>query len=100
MLTATGDPHEPDRSCPYTPAAPLRPDRSGVARHKETLRDGHGLAWLGGFSLDIKLGARMLRKYPGLTIVGGLAMAFAIAIGAASFEFATQFLYPSLPLPE
>ena len=27
---------------------------------------------------DIKLGGRMLVKYPGLTVVGGLAMAFAI----------------------
>jgi ABC-type antimicrobial peptide transport system permease subunit len=30
---------------------------------------------------DIKLGGRMLVKYPGLTIVGGLAMAFAIWVG-------------------
>ena len=41
----------------------------------------------------------MLRKYPGLTRVGGLAIAFAVALGAAAFEFATQFVYPSLPLP-
>lgn len=32
--------------------------------------------------LDFKLGFRMLARYPGLTIVGGLAMAFAIWIGA------------------
>ena len=31
--------------------------------------------------LDIKLGARMLVKYPGLTLAGGLAMAVGIAIG-------------------
>src|SRR5688572_26538410 len=72
----------------------------GVTRHKETLRDGHGLAWLGGFSLDVKLGARMLRKYPGLTIVGGLAMAFAIWVGAMIFQVAGLFINPSLPLPD
>ncbi|MCC7126377.1 MAG: ABC transporter permease [Acidobacteria bacterium] len=49
--------------------------------------------------LDIKLGGRMLVKYPGLTIVGGLAMAFAILVGIVIFQFAGVFLYPSLPLP-
>jgi predicted permease len=49
--------------------------------------------------LDIKLGGRMLVKYPGLTVVGGLAMAFAIWVGIVIFQFAGLFLYPSLPLP-
>jgi putative ABC transport system permease protein len=40
----------------------------GVEKHKEALRDGRGLAWLTGMSLDVKLGGRMLRKYPGLTL--------------------------------
>ena len=48
--------------------------------------------------LDLKLGFRMLVKYPGLTAVGGLAMAFAIAVGAAAFEFVTQTIHPALPL--
>lgn len=42
----------------------------------------------------------MLFKYPGLTVVGGLAMAFAIWIGAGSFEFITQVLRPQLPLDD
>src|SRR5215213_3276112 len=50
----------------------------GVTQHAESLRDGRGLAWLSGMSLDMKLGFRMLVKYPGLTIIGGLAMAFSI----------------------
>lgn len=48
--------------------------------------------------LDFKLGFRMLIRYPGLTLVGGLAMAFAIAIGAGVFEFVTQVVRPTLPL--
>ena len=37
---------------------------------------------LGGFSwLDFKLGFRMLLRYPGLTVVAGVAIAFAIAAG-------------------
>jgi putative ABC transport system permease protein len=50
----------------------------GVVNHREALHDGRPLRWLSGFSLDFKLGVRMLVKYPGLTIVGSLAMAFAI----------------------
>ena len=50
--------------------------------------------------MDLKLGLRMLIKYPGLTIVGGLAMAFAIAVGAAAFEFLNQVVAPTLPLPD
>ena len=55
--------------------------------------------WLGGFSLDVKLGGRMLVKYPGLTIVGGLAMAFAICVGTVISQVLSLFLSPTLPLP-
>ncbi|HZN08433.1 MAG TPA: ABC transporter permease, partial [Pyrinomonadaceae bacterium] len=50
--------------------------------------------------LDVKLGLRMLRRYPGLTIVGGIAMAFAIATGASVFEFLNQMTRPYLPLDD
>ena len=56
-------------------------------------------SWFGGFSLDLKLGGRMLVKYPGLTVIGGLAMAFAICVGTVVFEVLAVFLSPSLPLP-
>ena len=72
----------------------------GVEKHKEALRDGRGLARLRGLTLDLKLGGRMLVKYPGLTIVGGLAMAFAIWVGAVVFEMVMLFVSPTLPLPE
>ena len=42
----------------------------------------------------------MLVKYPGLTLVGGLAFAFAIWVAAGAFEFAGQVLFPRLPLPD
>ena len=31
---------------------------------------------------DLKLGIRMLLRYPGLTLAGGLALAMAIGVGA------------------
>ena len=72
----------------------------GVQKHKEELRDGRGLAWLGGLSLDVKLGFRMLLKYPGLTLAGGLAIAIAIGIGAGWYDLTGKILSPRIPLPE
>ena len=57
------------------------------------------LSWLAGLSLDMKLGGRMLAKYPGLTLVGGLAMAFSIWVGALVFEMVRVTIHPTLPLP-
>jgi predicted permease len=53
------------------------------------------LSWL-----DWKLGARMLVKHPALTIVGGLSLAAAIAIGAVGIEVAGELLYKRLPFDE
>jgi predicted permease len=72
----------------------------GVEKHKEALRDGRGLAWVSGLSLDLKLGIRTLTRYPGVTIVGGLAMAIGIGLGAAYLEVVNDFLNPALPLEE
>jgi predicted permease len=54
----------------------------GVEKHKEEVRDARWLGGFNGLSLDARLGARMLVKHPGLTLVGGLGMAVAIAIAA------------------
>jgi predicted permease len=53
-----------------------------------------------GSLLDFQLGLRMLVKYPGITLIGGLAMAFAICVGASAFELVTQLFYPRLPVPD
>lgn len=71
----------------------------GVTQHREELRDGRGTAMFAGFSLDFKLGFRMLVKYPGLTIIGGLAMAFGIAVGTIVLVMTSTFVRPTLPLP-
>ena len=49
---------------------------------------------------DYKLGVRMLLKYPGLTIAGGLALAIAIGIGAGWYDLVGKVLWPTIPLPE
>jgi predicted permease len=53
-----------------------------------------------GLSLDFKLGGRMLVRYPGLTVIAGLAMAFAICAGTVIFHVVSMLLYPSVPLPQ
>jgi hypothetical protein len=37
-------------------------------------------------TLDFKLGIRMLRRYPGLSVIAGLALSVAIAVGVLAFE--------------
>ncbi len=72
----------------------------GVERTKEELRAGRGLAWLSGLRLDLKLGARMLSKYPFLTGTSVLALALAVALAVSWFEFMSNMSHPRLPLPD
>jgi putative ABC transport system permease protein len=55
--------------------------------------DGIRFSWL-----DFKLGFRMLARYPGLTLVGTIAIAVAIALGAIYFEGLNKFFNPRLPV--
>ena len=64
------------------------------------MADTDRLASLRGLSLDFRLGIRLLLRYPGLSIVGGIAMAFAIAVGAAGFEVIARLLGPELPFED
>jgi putative ABC transport system permease protein len=50
--------------------------------------------------LDFRLGGRMLVKYPGLAVMSVTAMAFAVAVGAVTFEVARDVMFPKLPLPD
>lgn len=70
-------------------------DLLAAERKSEARREWLRFSWL-----DFKLGFRMLVKYPGLTLVGGLAMAFAIWVGAGAFELFSQVVRPRLPLPD
>jgi len=49
---------------------------------------------------DYKLGLRLLLKYPGLTLAGGLALAIAIGIGSAWYDLSGKLMAPTIPLPE
>jgi predicted permease len=69
----------------------------GLAQLREARRAAQGLPWIGTFWLDVKLGVRLLFKYPGLTLVSTLALAIGIAI-VAGFHAGTEFMVdPVLP---
>ncbi len=48
--------------------------------------------------LDFKVGFRMLARYPGLTLVGTVAIAVAIALGTIYFEAVNKWQNPRLPI--
>src|SRR6185436_11161695 len=51
--------------------------------------------------LDVKLGIRMLIKYPGLALSGGIGIAVAVAIAAGGFSVVQRnYLASSLPFEE
>src|SRR5262245_59194483 len=72
----------------------------GVEQVKEQQRETRRFRWLAGWPMDLRLGGRALVKYPGLTIVGGLAMAFAIWVGIVIFQVMGLATHPTLPLPQ
>ena len=72
----------------------------GVEGHREAMRDGRTFAWIGTLSLDARLGLRLLARHRGLALIGGFAMAMAIAVGSVAFESLSQLLRGTLPLDE
>src|SRR5688572_27854416 len=77
-----------------------RLELGGVTQVREAARAARGLPWLETFWLDGKLGLRMLRRSWGLTVVGGLAMAITIGLGASIFTIRDTFAGMRLPLDE
>lgn len=74
-----------------------------IDSHKTDARASRGLELLDGIrfsALDVKLGVRMLRKYPGLSVISVVGMSVAIAIGAVAFGFIDSMLDPTLLLPQ
>ena len=71
----------------------------GVEQAKELQRDARSFRWLTGWSMDLRLGVRMLIKSPGLTVIAVVALTVAIGGGAAYLEFVNDFFRPTLSIP-
>ncbi|HEU0007419.1 MAG TPA: ABC transporter permease [Terriglobia bacterium] len=75
---------------------PSAPDRA-----KESQHDARSFWVFDSWWLDVKLGVRMLVKYPGLALAGGVGIAVAVAIAAGGFSLIyDNFLTSSVPLEE
>jgi putative ABC transport system permease protein len=72
----------------------------GLDKNRAAGQDARGLGWLTGLRLDLRLGGRMLARHPALTVIGTIAVAFAIAVGSVGFEIARQAFWPTIPLPD
>jgi predicted permease len=89
-----------------TPAQAARQARlefGHIEGHRIDARASRGIARLDQLrfsALDVRLGARMLVKYPGLSLVSVLGMSLAIAIAATVFSIFASVLVTGLPLPE
>src|SRR5688572_10123220 len=80
-----------------------RVEFGGTYNYKVAGREARGLRWFDAMRiswLDIKLGARMIRRYPGLTLVAGIAMGVAIALGAGVMGVIALMRDPQIPLDE
>jgi predicted permease len=70
----------------------------GVEQAKEHQRDARGFRWLENSRMDFKLGARMLAKYPGLSLIGGAGLAVGVALGASFFAITYSLFHATLPV--
>ena len=64
-------------------------------RRRRVVRCGYAFS-----SLDFILAWRMMRRYPGLSVVGVFAMAVGIAVAAGAFTVVAMLMDTLLPLPD
>ena len=82
----------------------MRVTRRGVrsAVRSNRRKNGSGtnasFRWLAGWSRDLQLGARMVVKDPGLTLIATLALTVAIGAGAGYFEFINKLFRGAFPV--
>ena len=72
----------------------------GIETWRGASRDALRFTWARGLSIDLKLGTRMLVKYPGLTLVAVFALSLAIGAGAAYLEFVNDLINGQLPFEQ
>ena len=72
----------------------------GIESMKEAYRDQRGLQWLETLWIDVRYGARQLRKNPGFTAAAVLTLALGVGACTAIFGLINAALLRTLPFPD
>jgi predicted permease len=71
----------------------------GLEQRKEECRDTRGVTWIDDLLRDVRYGARMAGRSPGLTVAAVLSLALAIGSTTAVFTLVDTLLLRKLPVP-